>query len=106
MKTGKTAKDIFTPTITTIKTKEKNNGPGRPSIHDEAWTKVTVVLLNRQIVYLDRLASDIRANTGSAIKRAEMIRSLIDALAESNIDLLNATSEHDLKNTLINALDH
>jgi len=99
MKTGKTAKDIFAPT-TTIKSIENINGPGRPPIHDEAWTKVTVVLLNRQIVYLDRLANDIRANTGSAIKRAEILRALVDALAESNIDLLAATSENDLKATL------
>ena len=26
-------------------------GPGRPPVHVEEWTKVTVVLLNRQIVF-------------------------------------------------------
>ena len=34
-------------------------GPGRPPIHDEEWTKVTVVLFNRQIVFLDRVAASI-----------------------------------------------
>lgn len=72
-------------------------GPGRPPVHEEDWTKVTVVLLNRQIVYLDLLAADIRATTGAAIKRAEIIRALIDALAESDIDLTSAASEANLK---------
>ena len=30
----------------------QNRKPGRPPVHDEAWTKVTVVLFNRQIVFL------------------------------------------------------
>jgi hypothetical protein len=74
---------------------------GRPPIHDEAWTKVTVVLFNRQIVFLDRLAANIRAQSGAAISRAQLIRSLIDALSEADIDLTAATSEADLKATLL-----
>ncbi len=72
-------------------------GPGRPPVHDEDWTKVTVVLLNRQIVHLDLIAADIRATTGAAIKRAEIIRALVDALAASDIDLTPATCEADLR---------
>ena len=50
--------DIF------ARTKRASSGtrrPGRPPVHEEAWTKVTVVLFNRQIVFLDRLAANIRA---------------------------------------------
>ena len=75
-------------------------GPGRPQVHEEDWTKVTVVLLNRQIVYLDLVAADIRATTGAAIKRAEIIRALVDALASSDIDLTSATSEAEMKEIL------
>ena len=50
--------------------------PGRPPVHEEAWTKVTVVLFNRQIVFLDRLAANIRAQSGAAISRAQLIRAL------------------------------
>src|SRR5689334_23414394 len=75
--------------------------PGRPPIHDEAWTKVTVVLFNRQIVFLDRLAANIRAQSGAAISRAQLIRALLDAVAEADIDLTSATSEADLKATLL-----
>jgi hypothetical protein len=76
-------------------------GPGRPPVHDEAWTKVTVVLFNRQIVFLDRLAANIRAQSGAAISRATLIRSLVDALSDADVDLTAATSEADLKATLL-----
>ena len=75
--------------------------PGRPPEHDEAWTKVTVVLFNRQIVFLDRLAANIRAQSGAAISRAQLIRSLVDAVADADIDLTTATSEADLKTTML-----
>jgi hypothetical protein len=78
--------------------------PGRPPIHDEAWTKVTVVLFNRQIVFLDRLAANIRAQSGAAISRAQMIRALVDATADADIDLTSATSETDLKSRLLDRL--
>ena len=75
--------------------------PGRPPVHDEAWTKVTVVLFNRQIVFLDRLAASIRARNGSAISRAQLIRALLDAVADADVDLTSSTSEADLKAALL-----
>ena len=95
--TGDAARRLSTQVIRDPKA---SYGPGRPPIHGEDWTKVTVVLLNRQIVYLDLIAADIRATTGAAIKRAEIIRALIEALAESDIDLTLATSETELKEIL------
>ena len=78
--------------------------PGRPPVHEEAWTKVTVVLFNRQIVFLDRLAANIRAQSGAAISRAQLLRSLIDAVADADIDLTTSTSEADLKTALLSRL--
>jgi hypothetical protein len=75
--------------------------PGRPPVHDEAWTKVTVVLFNRQIVFLDRLAANIRAHSGAAISRAQLIRALVDAVADADVDLTTATSEADMKTTIL-----
>ena len=97
MKTGKTAQDILAPTTPDT----PRAGPGRPPIHDEVWTKVTVVLFNRQIVYLDRLALEMRQQTGAVVKRAELIRALIDALAASGLDLTTAMSETDIKERLV-----
>jgi hypothetical protein len=78
--------------------------PGRPPVHDEAWTKVTVVLFNRQIAFLDRLASTIRAQSGAAISRAQLIRALVDAAADADIDLTASRSEADLKATILSRL--
>ncbi len=90
--------DIFAPTRRPEAGKRK---PGRPPVHDEAWTKVTVVLFNRQIVFLDRLAANIRAQSGAAISRAQLIRSVVDAISDADIDLTTATSEADLKATIL-----
>jgi len=107
-KIGKAAKDIFAPTAAPPPRAPGKPPaaarPGRPATHDEPWTKVTVVLFDRQIVYLDRLAADMRSKTGTAIKRAEIIRALIDALAAAKIDLTAATSEGDLRAKLATAL--
>lgn len=75
--------------------------PGRPPVHDETWTKVTVVLFDRQIGFLDRLAANIRAKSGASLSRAQLIRSLLDAVSEADIDLTASTSEADLKATLL-----
>jgi hypothetical protein len=93
--------DIFAPTRKVTAGKRK---PGRPPVHDEAWTKVTVVLFNRQIVFLDRLAANIRAQSGAAISRAQLIRALLDAVADADVDLTTATSEMDLKATILSRL--
>ena len=90
--------DIF---ARTKKAPSATRRPGRPPTHEEAWTKVTVVLFNRQIVFLDRLAANIRAQSGAAISRAQLLRSLVDAVADADIDLTTSTSEADLKTTIL-----
>jgi hypothetical protein len=96
--TSKSRSDIFAPTRRAAAGKRR---PGRPPVHDEAWTKVTVVLFDRQIVFLDRLAANIRAQSGAAISRAQLIRSLVDAVSDADVDLTSATSEADLKATIL-----
>ena len=93
----KPAPDIFASTRRT----SGRRRPGRPPVHDEAWTKVTVVLFNRQIVFLDRLAANIRAQSGAAISRAQLIRALVDAVSDGDVDLTAARSEADLKATVL-----
>ena len=77
---------------------------GRRPSHAERWTKVTVVLMDRQIVYLDRLIADIRAANGASLSRAHLIRALIDALSESDLDLTNSRSESELTKALATRL--
>lgn len=97
MSAGRKA-DLFIPPRRPATGKRK---PGRPPVHDEAWTKVTVVLFNRQIVFLDRLSANIRAQSGAAISRAQLIRSVVDAISEADVDLTTALSEADLKATIL-----
>src|SRR5262245_53419900 len=97
-KAVKPSPDIFAPTRQTTTGKRK---PGRPPVHDEEWTKVTVVLFKRQIVFLDRLAANIRAQSGAAISRAQLIRAVLDAVADADVDLTTSTSETDLKATML-----
>ena len=94
-KTGKAAKDIFAPTDKPAKP-ATGRGPGRPAKSD-AWSKVTVVLYDRQTMFLDRLALDIRGASGASISRAEMIRALVDVLEDGRLDLTSVTSESDMK---------
>jgi hypothetical protein len=70
---------------------------GRPPVHQESWSKVSVVLFDRQIVHLDRLATDIRGRSGRVLNRAEIIRALIDGLIDSGLDVTATGSEADLR---------
>jgi len=70
---------------------------GRPPVHQESWSKVSVVLFDRQIVHLDRLATDIRGRSGKVLNRAEIIRALIDGLIDSGLDITATGSEADLR---------
>ena len=93
---GKSGGEIFMPRVESSDAETPKKRGRRPS-HTEHWTKVTVVLFDRQIVFLDRLGADIRAASGVAISRAHVIRALIDALSESDLDLTGTRSEADLK---------
>jgi hypothetical protein len=48
-------------------------------------------------VFLDRLSASIRARSGAAISRAQLIRALLDPVAGAEVDLTTATPEPDLK---------
>ncbi|MGH9140649.1 MAG: hypothetical protein ACRD2I_05850 [Vicinamibacterales bacterium] len=71
--------------------------PGRPPVHNETWSKVSVVLFDRQIQDLDRLTRNMRNSKGKAMNRAEIIRALIDGLIESGMDVAGAGSEASLR---------
>ena len=72
-------------------------GPGRPPVHTETWSKVSVVLFDRQIAHLDQLSAEVRGRNGRVITRAEIIRALIDGLIDSGLDVGTSPSESDLR---------
>lgn len=76
-------------------------GRGRPPVHSEPWTKVTVILLDRQVIQLDRLSTDIRERTGAVVNRAGLIRAMVQAGLQASIDLRVAASEPKVTSLLI-----
>ena len=63
--------------------------------------RVTVVLSYRHVSFLDRLSTNIREKTGAPIGRAELIRSVLDAVSEADLDLTASTSPAELRATLL-----
>lgn len=78
-----------------MRTTKSKPGPGRPPVHRESWSKVSVVLFDRQITHLDRLS--VAGHNGKLLNRAEIIRALIDGLIDSGMDITVAGSEADLR---------
>lgn len=83
MAMGKKAKDIFAPTAgrVAIGIEATPRTKGRPPIA-EAYDKITVCLFKRQVNFLDRVALAIREKTGRNIRRAELIRALVERAAD------------------------
>ena len=77
---------------------------GRPRTHREAWTKVSVVMFERQVLELDRLTTEIRSKTGANLTRAEVSRALLDALDESRLDVTTVVSGAHLQRLLAQKL--
>ena len=85
MATGKKALDIFTKTtgkLADIGIEVPERIKGRP-VAAERYQKATVVLYERQILSLDKVALVIRERTGQAVSRAELIRAILDKVAGS-----------------------
>ena len=53
---------------------------GRPQA-SEPYQKVTVCLFDRHVLFLDKVALAIREKTGKHVKRAELVRSIVDHAA-------------------------
>ena len=77
---------------------------GRPLVHSDEWSKVSVVLFNRQIAHLDVAVNEMRRKTGKPLNRAAIIRALIDGALDSGFELTSITSESDLRQRLARLL--
>jgi len=124
MKIGKNARDIFASTTSTpipvsvepetallepadeganfssgevdYPATETSRGRGRPIVHQEAAIRITTVLLNRHVVYLDSVSNAIRGNSGAVVKRSEILRALVEALEAVAPDWDEVRSQNDL----------
>lgn len=53
---------------------------------DDARTRSTVLLFDRQIAFLDHLVEELASRTGHRVTRADVVRALIDAVIWSGVD--------------------
>jgi hypothetical protein len=65
---------------------DESQEPGRPVVQTESGAEITVVLLDRHADYLDRLVNELGLQDRRPITRAQIIRGLIEASFQSNID--------------------
>lgn len=79
-------------------------GPGRPRVLEETPKKISMLLLNRQIVFLDGIALEIRQQHQKPVNRTEIVRALIDALEQSSLDVTGADTEAKIRELLIKRL--
>jgi hypothetical protein len=79
---------------------------GRPRVHSEGWSKVSVILFDRQIVQLDRLAAEMRHETGMVVNRAALIRAVLDGLFDSKLEITTVVSEQELRARIAQRLRH
>ena len=77
---------------------------GRPRTHQEDWSKINVVLFDRQVWFLDQMSVSIRRTSGAAVNRTQIVRALIDALKNSRVDVSAVQSEADLIGALTRQL--
>lgn len=70
---------------------------GRPQVHQDEWSKVSVVLFNRQVAQLDQLLTKIRGRNPRALNRAAIIRALIDGFLDSRLDMSAIQSEQEFR---------
>lgn len=82
MAIGKKAKDIFQSTVKhpEIGLETAPRVKGRPTA-TEPYEKVTVCLYKRNVLFLDRVALAVREKTGRSVRRAELVRALIERAA-------------------------
>lgn len=59
---------------------------GRPVVHTEPWEKITVVMLERHVGYLDVMSVLIRMRHHEVVSRAEIIRAFVEFMERSGID--------------------
>lgn len=70
--------------------------PGRPIVLREPYSKITVVLLQRQVAFLDDVSVGVRVRHGKAVSRAELLRGLVEAASRLGVDLTQASSADEL----------
>jgi len=76
---------------------------GRPPLPQD-YTKASLTLRLRDILWLDRLCADIREQTGAILDRGGLLRGLIAAVQDSGIDLRGCSTEEQISESIASKL--
>ncbi|HEV7763925.1 MAG TPA: hypothetical protein VGQ76_02885 [Thermoanaerobaculia bacterium] len=74
---------------------------GRPVVHTEPWQRITVVMLERHIGYLDVMSVLIRMRHHTAISRAEIIRAFVEFMQCSGLDFSQFATAEEMTGYLV-----
>jgi hypothetical protein len=83
---------------------------GRPTEHDEPMSKVTVWLADRQLAYMDGRTIEHRQGKAAhgdgwkSLSRSHIIRALVDAFEDAEIDVTKLASSDELRALLAERL--
>lgn len=58
----------------------------KPALFSEPWSKITVVLFDRHVEYLDAIRREIRLRHGKAIPRSDLIAAIVEAFSRTSTE--------------------
>lgn len=64
----------------------RSSPAGRPRVHAEPWTKVTIMMQDHHVTYLDLVSMFMRVRHHRIVARAEIVRALVEFMEQSGID--------------------
>lgn len=76
---------------------------GRPSLPTD-YAKASLTLKLQDILWLDRLSADIREQTGEVLDRGAILRGVLSAVQDSEIDLRKCKTEKEIADTMAKKL--
>ena len=82
----------------------QSSNRGRPKTIENPY-RTTMTLEERQVDHLDRICARIKLAGGENLSRSNVVRALLDALAESNLEYSEIRSENRLRDAFREALE-
>lgn len=97
---GPVAAAVDAPTLADVSGKSRENEAG----DEDALRQTTIMVYDTQLNWLDQKCTEARNKGGKPIRKAVVIRALIDLAKSSEVDLTGLKSEADLLGRLERAI--
>lgn len=98
-------KAVFFPRAEIVTPPPAEVGAGAEELEERRETRQSAIFLEeRHLDWLDDKCREARRRGGRAVRKAAIIRALLDVAMESSLDLTNLRDEYDLRERLRRAL--